>query len=206
MLGLLISLGIFGGAAIKAGIDNASMMSYTTKKDENGNVHYLDRKCNEYINGEKITWKGYTDSQGIYHRTQVGVNSGKVYTDNLSSSEQLKKQFAEEEERWAREHNRAIVQRYNPRFKRQVTTEISTGKVIACVFDYKYNGKMHYRKFYVKPDAKEWEYNKIAKGDFGIEISKDEWDRMNTRLGSHSQVPYDQEILAKLHDGYGIDK
>ena len=36
MLGLLLSLGLFGGAAVKNAYDNAAMKKYTSSYDNNG--------------------------------------------------------------------------------------------------------------------------------------------------------------------------
>ena len=188
MLGLLVSLGIFGGAAIKAGIDNVSMMSYTTKKDENGNVRYLDRQCHEYINGERVKSGGHTDNEGIYHRTEIGINSGKTYTDYVCPSEQLKKKYADEDREYYKAHGYLAYPAYNPQFKRAVTTEYSTGKTIAAVvwFYNIFTKEEHWIKFYTKPDAKQWEYDVVGEYDPGIEITKEEADKYEFSGRSHS--------------------
>ena len=199
MLGLLLSLGIFGGAAAKAVYDNYNMKKYSTRYDENGNHHYFDRVGTDYINGEKIISGGYTDAEGIYHRTETGLNSNKVYTDYVCPSEQMKADYQKKEIQWAKDHNVLMANIYQPRFKKQVATELSTGKVIACMMDYKVNGVEHYRKFYVKPDAKEYEYNKTAKGDMGIEITKDEYYSMFTVPPTYSCLPSDYDVVNALY-------
>jgi hypothetical protein len=199
MLGALLALGIFGGAAAKAAYDNYNMKKYSTRYDENGNRHYFDRLGTDYINGEKIISGGYTDTKGIYHRTETGLNSNKVYTDYVCPSEQLKADYQKEEIQWAKDHNVLIANIYQPRFKKAVATELSTGKVIACMMDYKVNGVEHYRKFYVKPDAKEYEYNKTAKGDMGIEITKDEYYKMFTVPPTYSCLPSDYDVVNALY-------
>ena len=198
MLGLLMSLGLFGGAAAKNAYDNAAMKKYTSSYDSNGNHHYCDNSMREYINGEKVRNGGYTDNKGIYHRTETGVNSGKVYTDYVCPSEQLKADYQDREIQWAKDHNVLIANIYQPRFKREVATELSTGKVIACMMDYKVNGITHYRKFYVKPDAKEYEYNVTAKGDMGIEITKDDYYSMFTVPPTYSCLPSDYDVVHAL--------
>lgn len=200
MLGALLALGIFGGAAAKAAYDNYYMKKYSTRYDENGNRHYFDRLGTDYINGEKIISGGYTDDNGIYHRTETGLNSNKVYTDYVSPSEQMKADYQKEEIQWAKDHNVLIANIYQPRFKKAVATELSTGKVIACMMDYKVNGVEHYRKFYVKPDAKEYEYNKTAKGDMGIEITKDEYYKMFTVPPTYSCLPSDYDVVNALYE------
>lgn len=199
MLGALLALGIFGGAAAKAAYDNYNMKKYSTRYDENGNRHYFDRLGTDYINGEKIISGGYTDTKGIYHRTETGLNSNKVYTDYVCPSEQLKADYQKEEIQWAKDHNVLIANIYQPRFKKAVATELSTGKVIACMMDYKVNGVEHYRKFYVKPDVKEYEYNKTAKGDMGIEITKDEYYKMFTVPPTYSCLPSDYDVVNALY-------
>lgn len=199
MLGALLALGIFGGAAAKAAYDNYNMKKYSTRYDENGNRHYFDRLGTDYINGEKIISGGYTDTKGIYHRTETGLNSNKVYIDYVCPSEQLKADYQKEEIQWAKDHNVLIANIYQPRFKKAVATELSTGKVIACMMDYKVNGVEHYRKFYVKPDAKEYEYNKTAKGDMGIEITKDEYYKMFTVPPTYSCLPSDYDVVNALY-------
>ncbi len=199
MLGLLMSLGLFGGAAAKNAYDNVAMKKYTSSYDSNGNHHYCDNNMREYVNGERIRNGGYTDNKGIYHRTETGVNSGKVYTDYVCPSEQLKADYQDREIQWAKDHNVLIANIYQPRFKKQVATELSTGKVIACLMDYKVNGVAHYRKFYVKPDAKEYEYNVTAKGDMGIEITKDEYYSMFTVPPTYSCLPSDYDVVHALY-------
>lgn len=46
--------------------------------DEKGNVHYVDRLCNEYINGEQVKKVETTDRNGVKLYSTVGVNSSKV--------------------------------------------------------------------------------------------------------------------------------
>lgn len=133
MLGLLLSLGIFGGAAAKNAYNNAAMKKYTSSYDSNGNHHYCDNNMREYINGERIRNSGYTDSEGIYHRTEIGLNSGKTYTDYVCPSEQLKKKYDDEDREYYRKKGFPAYPAYNPRFKRKVTTEFNTGKVVAAV-------------------------------------------------------------------------
>lgn len=197
MLGLLFSLGIFGGAAIKEIYDNESMKRYSTKYDDNGNRHYIDNKCREYINGERIYNSSYTDKDGVYHRTEIGINTGKTYTDYVSPSEQRKKKFDDEEKEHWRKEGVPVYLQYNPRFKRKVTTEFATGKVVAAVVWYHniFTKENHWVKFYVKPDAKEWEYDVPDEYDKGIEITKEEAESYDRLLGkTHSGMAYRNKI------------
>ena len=77
--GLLAFLGIYAGSAAKAAYDNYDMKKTTRRVDENGNVHYMDRLCNDYINGERVKRVETTDRNGVKLYSTVGVNSSKVY-------------------------------------------------------------------------------------------------------------------------------
>ena len=74
MFGLLISGLIFAGAGIAAAIENADAMSSPFRHLEDGTPVYLDRKCNEWVNGEKmIATYDYTNKKLVY----AGQRSGK---------------------------------------------------------------------------------------------------------------------------------
>lgn len=77
--GLLAFLGIYAGSAAKAAYDNYDMKKTTRTVDEKGNVHYMDRLCNDYINGERVKRVETTDRNGVKLYSTVGVNSSKVY-------------------------------------------------------------------------------------------------------------------------------
>lgn len=198
MLGLLFSLGLFGGAAAKNAYDNAAMKRYSTQYDSNGNRHYIDNNGREYINGERIYNTGWTDSKGAYHRNEIGQSNGKVYTDYVCPSEQMKIDIYDRKVKWAKEHNMLCASLYHPKFKRDVLIELSTGKVVACILDYTKDGVQHYRKFYTKPDAKQWEYRETAIGDYGVEITKAEFDKMWVTPNSYSVLPSDWDVVHAL--------
>ena len=78
MWGLLLTGLIFGGASIVAAIENADMKSKPTRHLEDGTPVYIDRKCQEWINGEKVIAKyDYNKHDLVY----AGEKSGKVYFD-----------------------------------------------------------------------------------------------------------------------------
>ena len=52
--GLLAFLGIYAGSALNALADDVSMMKHSRTVDKDGNIHYIDRLCNEYINNERV--------------------------------------------------------------------------------------------------------------------------------------------------------
>lgn len=63
--GLLAFLGIWGASGAKAGYDNYDMKKVSRRVDENGNVRYMDRLCNDYINGERVKRVETTDRNGV---------------------------------------------------------------------------------------------------------------------------------------------
>ena len=80
MAGLLSLIfgAVLGGSAISAARENARLMSKPYKHLDDGTPVYMDRHCNEYINGEKVVIKYNYD----LNRTQkVGERTGKVYFD-----------------------------------------------------------------------------------------------------------------------------
>ena len=182
---MLVSLGALGGSAILSKRDDISIKKLTREVDEKGNVWCMGRKGEDYVNGEKVISAVKFDEYGNTHDLKVGKNSGKVYYDSYDIRQ---RKFAEDDER---ERQLSLSQGYtayrkwNPQFRKPVTTEMSTGKVIACL--YKYGDVC--RKFYVKPNAAYYEYNKLQAGDHGIPITEDEYKKLNIRYGSHSNVP-----------------
>lgn len=81
--GLLAFLGIYAGSAAKATYDNYDMKKITRTVDKDGNVHYMDRLCNDYINGERVKRVETTDRNGVKLYSTVGVNSSKVYDTSM---------------------------------------------------------------------------------------------------------------------------
>ena len=94
----------------------------------------------------------------------------------------------------------------DPRFTGSVLREISTGKIITCLFKYKVKGETveRYRKWYLTDKVyKEWgcaSTREIEEGDIGIEITREEY----WKLGGDSAYPCshipDLDIVKKLQD------
>lgn len=185
MLGLLFGGLIFGGAAIGAAIENADMMSKPYRHLDDGTPVYLDRKCNEWVNGEKmIATYDYTNKKLVY----AGQRSGKVYIDPEANQRRRMDEMSEKYKREAIEGGYLAYKKYDHRVKRFMTCEISTGKYIAALKGNKYGSG--YRKFYVKPDFDFYNCYCRADGDEGIEITKEEFWGLNIVGGSHSAYCY----------------
>lgn len=180
MIGLLLGGLIFGGAAIGAAIENADMKSKPFRYLDDGTPVYLDRKCQEWANGEKIiATYDYQNQKLVY----AGHRSGKVYIDPEANKKRILDERSEQYKREAIEAGRLAYAKYDHRVKRRLTCEISTGKYIAALQGNKYGGG--YRKFYVKPDFDFYNCHCKADDDEGIEITREEFNKLNIVGGSH---------------------
>lgn len=185
MLGLLIGGLIFGGAAIGAAIENADMMSKPYRHLDDGTPVYLDRKCNEWVNGEKvIATYDYQNQKLVY----AGQRSGKVYIDPEANQRRRIDEMSEKYKREAIEAGRLAYAKYDHRVGRRVTCEISTGKYIAALQGNKYG--TGYRKFYLPDNYEFYTLYKKADGDEGIEITREEFNKLNIVGGSHMTWAY----------------
>ena len=185
MFGLLLGGLIFAGAGIAAAIENSDMKSKPYTHLDDGTPVYLDRKCNEWVNGEKmIATYDYQNKKLVY----AGQRSGKVYIDPEANQRRRMDEMSEKYKREAIEAGRLAYKKYDHRVKRFLTCEISTGKYIAALRGNKYG--QGYRKFYVKPDFDFYNCHCKADGDEGIEITKEEFWGLNIVGGSHMACCY----------------
>ena len=185
MIGLLLGGLIFAGAGIAAAIENADMKSSPYTHLDDGTPVYLDRKCNEWVNGEKmIATYDYKNQKLVY----AGQRSGKVYIDPEANQRRRMDEMSEKYKREAIASGKLAYKKYDHRVKRFMTCEISTGKYIAALHGNKYGGG--YRKFYVKPDFDFYNCHCKADDDEGIEITKEEFWGLNIVGGSHMACCY----------------
>lgn len=181
MWGLLFLGAALGISGIKAGVENAQMKSKPYRYLDDGTPVYLDRKCNEYANGEKIiATYDYKNSKLVY----AGQRSGKVYIDPEENTRRRMDAQSEERKRMAIERGQLAYPKYDHRVKRSITCEISTGKYIAALQGNKYG--TGYRKFYLPDNYEFYTLYKKADGDEGIEITREEFNKLNIVGGSHS--------------------
>ena len=199
--GLLALLGICVGSAAKAAKDNHDMKNYTRKVDEKGNVHYMDRLCNDYINGEKVKRVETTDKNGVKLYYIVGVKSSKVYDTSYGRGTQQLLEYSEQDKQQNLKYGKNSYTQYNPYFGTFVTTEISSGRTITCLFNGKNQktGKEFYRVWYFRPECQgKFDYNATVKGDMGIEITKEEFNKLNFGDLKCKLVPSDYNVTKKL--------
>ena len=199
--GLLAFLGIFGASGAKAAYDNYDMKKTTRTVDENGNVHYMDRLCNDYINGERVKRVETTDRNGVKLYSTVGVNNSKVYDTSYGRGTQQLLEYSERDKQDNIKRGYNVYEQYNPYFGKIVTAEISSGRTITCLFSGKNSktGKEFYRVWYFRPEYQgKLDYNKTVEGDMGIEITKEEYNKLKFGSLKCTCMPSDYDVVKKL--------
>ena len=199
--GLLAFLGIYAGSAARAAKDNYDMKKITRTVDEKGNVHYADRLCNEYINGERVKRVESTDRNGVKLYSTVGVNSSKVYDTSYGRGTQQLFEMSKRDKQDAIERGKLAYVQYNPYFGKSVTTEITTGRTITCLFEGKdpETKEPFYKKWYFRPECQDkYDWRNTVKGDYGIDITKEEYYKLKTVPSSYTEIPSDQKVAWKL--------
>ena len=155
------------------------MKDYTYKIDDKGRPIWIDRQGHQYINGERVVATyDYNNHKLVY----AGQRTGKVYYDY--QQDLLNRRNTEDEEEKADELSRGKLAylKYDSISKRRLTCEISTGKFIAEL-EGRPDGT--YWKYYIEEDGHHWIVNRRAKGDPGIQITREEFDALNITLGTH---------------------
>lgn len=184
-LGLLLFGGALLGSAIKCGVENADMMSKPYKHLDDGTPVYLDRKCQQWANGEKIVpTYDYKNQKLVY----AGQRSGKVYVDPEAIKRKRQEEWDEKDRQYQLSRGKTAYIKYEPSRKRSLTCEMSTGKYIAKLVGktregWKRNGLDYegYRKFYLDPNGTS--VLDARPGDQGIPITMEEFDKLNIGCG-----------------------
>jgi len=199
--GLLTFLGIYAGSAAKAAYDNYDMKKKTRTVDKDGNVHYMDRLCNDYINDERVKRVETTDRNGVKLYSTVGVNSSRVYDISYGRGTQQLFAMSEHDKQENLKYGKNVYSQYNPYFGKTVTTEISSGRTITCLFSGKNSktGKEFYRVWYFRPECQgKLDYNTTVDGDMGIEITKEEFNKLNFGALTCTCMPSDYDVVHAL--------
>lgn len=164
--------------------DALSKPSYTAP--ETGQAIYHDNHLRAYgKNGEKLEPKYTRMPNGELRIQMVGKRSGIIYEDNYAR--QMQKNIAQDEKNLntAKKYGDLAYLKYNETYKCSYTTEISSGKIIAAISADDVN--KIYRKFYLK-EKPLGRYTSASNGDFGIPITKFEYDKYNIVGGTHSKT------------------
>ena len=158
-------------------VENKQMKDYSYGYTDKGEPTWLDRDCNRYINGEKVVATyDYKNQKLVY----AGKNSGKVYYDPEQAQRDRLDEWSEKRKQEAIAEGKLAYMRYDHIRKKEITCEISTGKYIA-----KLEGRKDgtYWKYYLSPNAKLT--SDKTPGDSGIQITQEEYDRLNIFGGTH---------------------
>lgn len=180
MLGLLGGLLFRGVCGVHNYVDNQQTMKRTAYRTYNGNIASFGRCGSMYVNGEQVYRKFYKDANGKEHHMEVGMHSGKIYSDSFEQ------RAMEDEVRNQKEKQKRIAQGYkaycayhpNTKFTVPVLTEISTGKIIASLSRYK-DG----RCFKEYADLSKCIANVIESDGIKIPITSREFDELNVMFG-----------------------
>ena len=178
-LGILLYGALRAICGIGQAVENKQMKDYSYKIDGKGRPTWIDRQGHRYINGEKVVATyDYKNQKLVY----AGQRTGKVYYDY--QQDLLNRRNTEDEEEKADELSRGKLAylKYDSISKRRLTCEISTGKFIAEL-EGRQDGT--YWKYYIEEDGHHWIVNRRAKGDHGIQITREEFDALNITLGTH---------------------
>lgn len=198
-----LTLGLLNAVStIKRTSENEKSKRDTASLTPEGNVMSIGRTGQVYVNNEETYRWSETDKYGNVHNLIIGTKSGRVYSDSYDRMLQRENEIAEKNKQDAIKIGRLTYIRFCPQLGIRAETEIKTGKVITCFGEF-YNErteKTTYRKWYLQPSQKgKYERDRTVKGDFGVEITKEEYDKLNSfRLLLKSGMPQDEDVMLKL--------
>lgn len=186
--------------AIGRTVDNEQMKKLTMHTDDNGNQVCYGRRGQEYINGEKTCMRFQEDKNGHNHALTIGSSSGKVYKDSYDRVMDRMERYSEKNKELYLKMGKAAYPRYDPRFGKEVTTEMETERVITCLYEgVDENKNPEYRKWYFRPECQgKYDYDQTVEGDWGIVISKEEYDKLQIVAPTYRKIPSDTYIRKVL--------
>lgn len=202
-LGLLLFGGTLLCSAIKCGLENMDMMSKPHHHLDDGTPVYLDRKCQEWANGEKIMpVYDYKNQKLVY----AGQRSGKVYVDPEEIRHKRILEWDEEDKQYQMSQGKTAYLKHEPKHPhRRLTCEMATGKYIAQLvgktrYGWKQDGLNYegYRKFYL--DLNGNSVTSVKPGDQGVPITMEEFDKLNVGGGSHFAFDAYRDGMGRLPD------
>ena len=182
ILSAIVGLGLRGICEVHNYYDNKETMKRTAYKTYNGNIASFGRTGSMYVNGEKVYHKRYTDSNNKEHYMEVGMHSGTIYSDSFE------KEAMEDMARNEKEKQRMIEEGYkaylayhpNTKLTIQVTTEMSTGKIIAKLI--RYSDGRCYKEY---ANLSECGRTYVESNNVQIPITSREFDELNILSGEH---------------------
>lgn len=184
---------IFGacciGSAISCASDNAHAKRTSSFQDYDGNNVCFDRLGRKIVNGERTYQDVKYDEYGNRHNYTVGCSSNHVYGDEFDQQLARERKWDEIDKQQSIEHGKLAYAKYFPEKRKRQTCEISTGKFISCL----YECYGEYRKFYTFDSR----LNSSAPGDYGVIITKEEYNKLNILGKTHAIMP-DSKVARDL--------
>lgn len=190
MAGLLSLIfgAVLGGSAISAARENARLMSKPYTHMDDGTPVYMDRHCNEYINGEKVIYKY---NYQLNRSQKVGERTGRVYWDEAVAKQKHLDKLDNIRKEDEMSRGKLAYMKYDPVRKVQITCEMSTGKYICYL---RGNEDGTYYKYYLDPRQDSCKIHMIYdENDPGVQITREEFDKLNIFAGSHTAVDFSRD-------------
>lgn len=196
-------LALWGAGEIKNSIEKSEALSKPSYiAPETGQPVYRDNHSKLYgKNGEKLEPRYLKNPDGSLRIQMVGKRTGIVYEDDYLKKIKRMESLDETHLKRAKEYGDLAYLKYDAKYGRSLTTEISTGKIIAALYDYPSKGI--YRKFYLKNmPVTQYIRTEADSDDFGIPITKFEYEKLNILQGTHTSLPKVRDSIGKEADPY----
>lgn len=185
-LGILLYGALRAVCGIGQAVENKQMKDYSYKIDEKGRPTWIDRQGNQYINGERVVATyDYKNQKLVY----AGQRTGTVYIDPEQNTRDRLDGWSEKRKQDAIEMGMLAYNKYNHVWKKQITTEISTGRPIAELIK---RSDGTYWKVYGTIDTPKYKGECYVgcqhRTGEPIQITRDEFCMLDTVCGSHLVV------------------
>ena len=183
-LGILLYGALRAICGMGKAVENKQMKDYSYKIDEKGRPTWIDREGHQYINGERVVATyDYKNQKLVY----AGQRTGTVYIDSEQNTIDRLDRWSEERKQRAINDGELAYMKYDHVREKQITCEISTGKFIAEL-EGKKDGT--YWKYYLSPTQDSCMVHMKTEGDHGVQITQEEFDKLNIFGGTHWYVDY----------------
>ena len=191
MWGLLAMLGLKATVGIGTAISDAYYMSSPIGYLEDGTPYYANRNNERFApNGEKMVSQVAYRADGSAYLKTVGQKTGKVYIDpELIRQKNRDERNALKAEN-ARKDGWLAYRKYDHIRQREITCEISTERYIA---ELRGEEDGTYWKIYLPDSHKYHQCHYGKKGDKGVQITKEEYDKLNIYGGTHTAFDSNRE-------------
>ena len=218
MLASLLFFGAVAVSGIKYAYRNSKDLSKPFSSTNKGEPLYMGLDGRWRSRSEKLVWKSQPDQFGNDHNLLVGERSGKVYEDSHDNQLRYLNIYDEKNKREAIQNNELVYMKHDDRFGKEVPVELKTGEIIAAYYHMGYRDVNSYRKFYLEHDIhkvsddprhtpdKYWCLNlplnyrsdQSKKGDWGIPITQEEYEKLKLHARGASSYPDDNKIREKI--------